>query len=454
MVTFFISVFVLLMQFLWKYIDDLVGKGLEWYVILELLFYATANLIPIALPLAVLLASIMTFGNLGEKFELVAIKSAGVPLRRMLRPIFLIVLSICIGAWFFSNTIIPVANLKFGGLYYDVRNQKPAFDLQEGIFYNEIEGYSIKIGKKEKDNETVRNVMIYDHTKGRGNSSVTVAEYGTMVRSADKRFLFFTLYNGIRYEEMVENPEYYKSQPFNKMAFKKQQFAFDLSQFNLTRTALELFGNDYRFLNSSQLIYAIDSLHTREVSKKYDVPRYLDVAYHFYDTLREDSKEIMKIGVDSFYKILHTNQSQSAAHGLSIARSSKGMLDFGLKDIEDLKKLKAKHETEFWKKITLSIACFVLFLIGAPLGAIVRRGGFGLPVVVSILLFIVFYILNVTGEKMVKELVASPITGMFLSSYVLTPVGIWLTIKSTRDSALFDPDAYKRFFKKFSKKTN
>jgi lipopolysaccharide export system permease protein len=201
--TFFIAIFVLLMQFLWKYIDDIVGKGFEWYIIAELLFFASATFVPLALPLAILLASIMAYGNLGENYELVAIKASGISFRRAMMPTVFFTMFICIAAFYFSNNILPIANLKFSTLLFDVREKKPALNINEGVFYNDIEGYVIRIGSKESDGKTIHNVMIYDHTAENGNTNITVADHGFMEKTPNKQYLIFTLYNGYKYEELV-----------------------------------------------------------------------------------------------------------------------------------------------------------------------------------------------------------------------------------------------------------
>lgn len=449
LVTFFISTLFFLIQFLWKYIDVLVGKGLEWYIIAELLLYAVPNLIPLALAMGVLLSSIMTFGNLGEKYELVSIKASGVPLRRALYPVFVFVFFVAFGSFLFANYIIPHANLKFAALYWDVKNKKPAFDIPEGAFYTDMEGYSIKIGRKDKNGRDIYDVLIYDHTKDQTNTTVVRAERGEMHSSDDKRFMYFNLYNGVRYEEMRDNPDYYETFMHNKMHFKKQEITFDLSQLDLSHTAEELFKGNHQLKNLSELQVGIDSLQKREDGIFNDMTGFVTNNYHIYDTLYPNY-------IDTFHQYTaqwrakedpNTNLVYSQA--LNLARTSKSVLENNRKLLKDMKQKKAKHLVEWHKKLTFPAACLVLFLIGAPLGAIVRKGGFGLPMVLAIVLFLVFYILSIAGEKMTKELVADAYVGMWLAVGVLTPVGIWLVSKASRDSSLFDPDAYLRAIRRF-----
>ncbi|MFA5781276.1 MAG: LptF/LptG family permease, partial [Bacteroidales bacterium] len=261
--TFFIAVFILLMQFLWKYIDDLVGKGIEWTIIAQLLFWASTTMIPLALPLAILLSSIMTFGNLGEHYELVALKSAGISLQKIMMPLIVVTVLISISAFYFSNNVLPYANLKMGSLLYDVREQKPALNVKEGIFYNGIDDYVIKVGKKDSDGKTLRNIMIYDHSSRMGNTNLTVAETGTMEMTVDKRYLIFTLLNGINYYESADRQRTKTNHPFQRTKFKEEFRRFDLSAFTLTRTNEEFFKDNYQMMNVKQLKATRDSLKKR-----------------------------------------------------------------------------------------------------------------------------------------------------------------------------------------------
>ncbi len=446
--TFFISVVVLLLQHLWKYIDDLAGKGLEWYVIVEFMVYSTANLIPLALPLAILLASIMTFGNLGEKYELVSIKAAGVSLQRAIRPLFFLVLLVSGFALWFSLEVIPVANLKWGALYYDLLQQKPAFDLKEGVFYNGIEDFSIKIASKSKDGKRINDVIIYDHRQGRGNTAVILAEYGEITQSEDQRFLFFTLYKGTRYEEMVNQQNYYRRSQFSTTKFGKQRMVFDLSDFKLTRSEEGLFKDFWKYRKLPELEAGMDSLrreiYTREIMARRNYFQF----YHFSDTMKIAPDSLSpRLALDSL--MTENKKGTAISQALNISRSGQGQVQFAKNDLMPVKYLLAKYEMVWWQKFTLAIACIVLFFIGAPLGAIVRKGGFGLPVVIAIVFFLIFFVLNMIGEKMVRELVLPAGIGMWMSTFILTPIGFWLTYKATSDSALFNTDAYLRFFRRF-----
>lgn len=437
------------MQFLWKYIDYMVGKGLEWYIIVELLMYAVPNLVPVALAMGVLLSNIMVFGNMGERYELVAIKASGISLRRALLPAFLFVFMLSVGSFLFSNFVIPVANLKFAAIFWDVKEKKPAFDIREGVFYNDIEGFSIKIGKKDKNGKDIYDIIIYDHTEDQTNGNVIAAERGEMTRSEDERFLYFTLFNGMRYEEMRSNPDYYKNFMHSTMKFDKQQIIFDLSQLDMSRTAEDLFKGNHQLKKLDELSHSIDSLKTDAQKVANEMNGFVDMNYHIFDTLRPNYIDTINRHIAEWKSKEDPNGNMVYSQALNIARTSKGVVENNRGRLKSLLQNNAKHEVEWYKKFTLPVACLVLFLIGAPLGAIVRKGGFGWPMVIAILLFLVFYIVNISGEKMTKELVAPAYIGMWMAVAVLTPVGIWLVSKATRDSSLFDPDAYIRGVRRF-----
>jgi len=449
--TFFIALFILLMQFLWKYVDDLVGKGLEWYIIFKLLFYASSTFVPLALPLAILLASLMMFGTLGEHYELVSIKAAGISLRRVMAPLIIVSLLISGIAFYFSNVILPKANLKFLSLLYDVRSKKLAFNLKNGVFYDGIEGYVIRVGKKDKDGNTIHDVMIYDHTQRQGNVSVTTAEWGRMELTPDKRFLIFHLYNGMNYEERIDVKGHERTRPFQRTAFRQQNQLFDLSTFQLTRTDESLFTKNYEMQNINQLRVSIDSMK-QEVYKLEDIyDRSVISGYTFFNKGTSppplpDSLTVFKNALllnfdrKDWYSI-----SQSAKASAISMRESTDVHD---KNIYQKSKLLHKHEIVFQKKFTFSIACFLLFFIGAPLGAIIRKGGLGMPAVVATLFFVLFWIVSFTGEKYTAEGVLPAWQGMWLAPVMLLPIGIFLTYKATVDASLLDVDSWIQFFRK------
>jgi lipopolysaccharide export system permease protein len=455
--TFFIALFILLMQFLWKYIDDFVGKGLEWYIIAQLMFYASATFVPLALPLAILLSSLMTFGNLGEKYELTAIKAAGISLRTIMKPLIIVSIFISAIAFYFSNNVMPYANLKFRSLLYDVQSKKPAVNIQEGVFYNGIDGFIIKIGKKDNDGKTLHNVMIYNHTKRMGNTNLTIAKSGKMELTPDNRFLVFTLYDGSNYEEDLSSQENMLKRPLSRTTFKEEYRRFDLSAFAFSKTNEELFKNHFQMLNLKQLIKAEDTLVKELIVKKNDFfNSFKNRFYHLtslYDTaLVLNLDTLPKLNNNLLLSSKKEDKMKIFETINNVTLSVKSDIDFWKIDFDERDEYIRRYDIEWHRKFTLSIACLILFFIGAPLGAIIRKGGFGLPVVMSVLFFVIFHILSMIGEKSSREGVLEAVQGMWLSSLVFLPVGIVLTFKATTDSPVFDGDAWKRFFKRFFSK--
>lgn len=447
--TFLISLFVLVMQFFWLYIDDLVGKGLDVFTILRLIGYVAATAVPLALPLALLLSSIMTFGNLGESFELVAIKSAGIPLLRFMMPLLIVAFLISGVAFLFANNIIPVANLKLNSLKYDIIVTKPALDIKEGVFYDKIEGYVIKVGKKDKDDSTIRNVVIYEKTFT-AQDNFLIAKSGVMRVTPDKRFLEFTLRDGWNYQE--NGNRYSTNTDFIRLGFKEYKKDLDLSSFQMNRTEDSLFRWDPKMLTVHQLNLSIDSISRlrsenlnrlkAQVKSALSFYKYEDGVWRLPDSLKNKRvKNFADIIPDS----LQFTNYERAVSSISSVKSS---IDIAQTDYSSTEQLLRKNHVEWNRKFSLSFACIVLFMIGAPLGSIIRKGGLGSPLVFAVVFFVLFHLLNTFGEKFAKQGVTSAFTGMWLSTFVLVPVGIFLTSKAMRDSQLFNKEFYYRFFKK------
>jgi len=458
------------MQFLWKYIDDLVGKGLEGDVIAQLLFYASATFVPMALPLAILLSSLMTFGNLGEHYELVAMKAAGISVWKIMRPLVILSVVISITAFLFSNYVQPYANLKFQSLLYDVRQQKLAFDITEGVFYHGIENYVIRVGEKDKDGRTIYDVKIYDHTDRLGNIKVTTAESGYMEMSPDQQSIIFTLFDGYAYTDIVSERNYRENRPFERTAFKQQRIRFDLSEFNMNRTKEDLFKSHYTMLNIKQLNLSVDSLDERFQERKDRYKSSFQRRFQNLSTLDTSAKVMKTVSAideadslslnsnqqDTLYKLkwpLITNfdkkeKTTMLDMALTAARSARDNVIFNKNDFNYQQENIRKHLIAWHKKFTLSIACLILFFIGAPMGAIIRKGGLGLPVVMAVLFFVIYHITSITGEKAAKVGDLDIVTGVWLSSIVLFPMGLFLTFKATTDAALLDVDSWKKMIKK------
>jgi lipopolysaccharide export system permease protein len=445
--TFFIALFILLMQFLWKYIDDLVGKGLEWYIIGELLFYASATFVPLALPLAILLSSIMTIGSLGENYELVALKSAGISLTKTMWPLVIVSLMLVLSAFYFSNNVLPVANLKMGSLLYDVRQQRPAFNIVEGIYYKGIDNFVIKVEKKEGDGNILRNIKIYDHTERRGNVNITLAEWGTMNTTEDERYLVLTLHNGSNYQDMLPEDSRDQSREFQRTYFDKQVRKFDLSAFALARTDEELFRSNFRMLNLTQLMHFEDSIKNAIKNREKEFITTNIGRFYFYRGIDSLSRSELHLKTDTVVPDIFKDKDVSyqrliTEQALGNIRQIKESAQLSQEELRQRKRTLARYQIEFHRKFTLSFACLVLFMIGAPLGAIIRKGGFGLPVVVSVLFFVLFHVISITGEKFVREGVMEAWQGMWMASAFLLPIAVLLTVKASTDSAILDMDSY------------
>ena len=488
------------MQFLWKYIDDLVGKGLELPVIGELMFYISLSLVPMALPLAILLASLMTFGNLGENYELLSLKAAGISLQKTMQSLIIFTILVSIGAFFFANNVLPVANLKSRSLLWDVQRQKPDLQIKTGVFYNGLAGFSIRVEEKNPETNLLKNIRIYNHTGKQGNTNVTVADSGYMKMTEDEKSLLIILYNGYSYEEVInENTKRNrkeKTYPHRREEFKEQRITIELTGFGLNRSDESLFKSNFAMLNLSQLKYFQDSLRTELSNTHSKYNSNLITSSYFKkrdlknrtkpakaDSIRtrrnininpgtknvpvaetiklEKTDSIAKITIEepvktdttfNFYEAYDSldvhNKTEVIFEAISNARNTKSYIENNNVNITSYIRRLARYRIEWHRKFTLSFACFIFFFIGAPLGAIIRKGGLGMPVIVSVLFFIFYYIITITTYKLAKETIISPFWGMWLASMILLPTGIFLTYKATTDSVILNVETYSLFFKK------
>lgn len=458
--TFGICLFIVLMQFLWRYIDDMVGKGLGIPVLAEMLMYAALSLVPMALPLSILLASLMTFGNLGERLELLAMKSAGVSLIHIMRPLIITLCFVCVGAFFFQNNVTPVAQVKLYTLLYSMRQKSPELDIPEGAFYQEITGYNVYVKTKDKDTGILRDVMIYDYSKGFDNATVIVADSGLLKTSADKLFLVLSLFNGESFENLSqrETSKNRQSVPYRRETFSSKDILIEFDA-NFTRVDDSFLQNNYAGKNLKQLTTSIDSLSTRLDSIK-TLNSGSVIASSYKRTIGKDQPKVtpedslsqgftepetpaIVLNYDSIYQA-QPPATRSALLSRAISHIETIKADYFFKAAtigEEANKLR-RHQTEWHKKFTLSFACMVFFFIGAPLGAIIRKGGLGMPVVISVLLFIFYYIIDNIGFKMGRDGIWNAWEGMWLSSAILTPLGIFLTYKAVNDSVILNSDTY------------
>jgi lipopolysaccharide export system permease protein len=447
MVTFVIVLFILVMQFLWKYVDDLMGKGLEWYVLVELLTYATASFVPLALPLAILLSSIMTMGSLGENSELVPMRSAGLGLGRILSPLFLTSSALAIGSFFFSNDLLPVANLKFRSLLWDVTEKKPTLNLKPGIFYNGIDGFSIRVQDKDPDTGMLTDVLIYDHRAAfQGNRTVIRAQSGTMRRSTDGHFLVLTLKDGHFYDEHPPAAGDKGIYPMMRGSFVEDEVRFDLSGLGLRRTDEDLFKDHYKMMTMGQLQVSEDSLLKRMDARREEQVKHLSNGLQFF---RPTTPSTLPPPPARSWNAMQASLTPEMRNGLydvamNMVRNDLSQIDRGLEELQGRQEQVSRHRIEWHRKPMLAITCIIFFLIGAPLGAIIRKGGMGLPVVFAIVFFLIFHIVSFSMEKLVIAGGIEAWPGMWVASLVLLPIGLFLTWKAATDSPLLDADAYYR----------
>ncbi len=533
--TFFITVFILLLQLMLKYFDDIIGKGLPVPVLAEFLFYFSVRITPDALPLAVLLSSLMTFGNLGEHFELSAIKSAGISLVRAIQPIFIFSVLLSIGAYYSNNYIVPAANLKALSLLYDIKQKKPSLDLKEGVFYDGIPNYSIKATKK-LDDVTLKDVIIYDHTAGQGNNRVIYADSSRMYTYMNEKYLVFELFNGNLYEEFPNTGQksnaYGPDQinQFTRNGYTEMKIVFSLSSFDLKRTKEDLFAGDYRMKSIESLGLDIDSLskgmdkvmfniyktapafYTFHLSDKLDLPaeyqpfqeaidaerkNKVDSMQNIRVPVRPDSlrnrtrpqikpvtKNVEKAGMFTFWqddteqadtkeerkrkralKYIPTDTTWQAVvaatqvpfskvttderkksiildNALRSARNVRSTVSSSTARLITMERESDKNAIEMYRKYAQAAACFTMFLIGAPLGAIIKKGGLGVPVIISIFFYILYYVLNILSIKWAREDLVPPLTAAWISNMVLFPVGLFFLRQARKDARLFDTDFY------------
>ena len=468
LMTFFICLFLVLMQFLWRYIDDLVGKGLEMHVIGELFFYAALTMVPMALPLAILLASLMTFGNLGERFELTAMKASGISLMKVMRPLIVFIALVAIGAFFFQNYVLPVAQAKMWTLLYSVRQKSPELEIPEGVFYDQIPGYNFYVEEKDRESGTLFDMMIYDVSRGFENARIILADSGHLKLADDKEHLFLQLHSGEQFENLRENSAGGNSQnqPYRRESFKLKEILLKFDA-NFNRMDESGMRNQYVGKNISQLRATIDSVTLRVDSIGAGYARdikerdYMRVPY-WRERVVDGNRVKMKqqpvameapLDMDSlFYKEKPAMVASYLSQALLKAQRVKQDYEFKSYAMDADRETIRRHGIEMQKKFTLSFACLIFFFIGAPLGAIIRKGGLGTPLVISVILFIVYYIIDNTGYKMARDGKLEVWMGMWLSSAILLPLGVFFTYKAMKDSAVFDLDAYKNVVRRLTGK--
>lgn len=452
--TFFIVLFIVLMQFLWKYVDELVGKGLEISVIAELFFYAAVSMVPMSLPLAILLASLMTFGNFGEKFELTAMKASGISLLRVMMPLIILVSSISVGAFFFQNDVLPRAQVKMWTLLFSIKQKSPETEIIPGVFNSQIPNYNVFVKDKDQNTGMLRGVMIYGVSGGGANATILVADSAHLSLTKDRRYMFLHLFNGEQFENLREQLPGDRNVPFRREEFLDKQvlIPFDV---NFNRLDDDQMRKQYVGKNISELRQTIDSVSAKvdSVGDVYAVElQMLRYGGLTKDIERGTNKPMpyrpvaMPAKVPDLDSILAAMPANQASYLLQTARRSALLkadeYEFKSLNMAEENKSIRRHQIELIKKFTLSVACLIFFFIGAPLGAIIRKGGIGTPLVISVLLFLFYYIIDNTGYKMARDGRWPVYVGMWISTAVLAPLGIFATYKAMNDSVLFSKDAY------------
>lgn len=457
--TFMICVFILLMQFVWMHIKDLVGKGVEISVLAEFFIYAVASVVPLALPLAILLASLMTFGNLGEKTELTAMKAAGVSLFRIMRPLTISIMIICGGAFLFSNYVLPRSQVKLWALIFSLRQKSPELEIPQGEFYDGIDGYNIYVRHKDSKIGMLYDMMIYDYSEGFQNATVMVADSGQIFFTEDNKHLLLRLYSGESFENLDRKQKRAtkseKNIPYRRESFAQKQLLIDFDmEFN--RYDENVLSDQHVSKNVGELLYSIDSVQVLAHQRSAEQSAVI-VESKYFGREREAKRDIETeaqgapddriYDVDTLLSKLSADERYRAANSaMEKAKVQRDQIDYNALMLNDYQRYIRRHEIELYRKFTLAFACLVFFFIGAPLGAITRKGGLGMPVVISVVMFIVYYIIDNTGYKMAREALWPCWAGMWLSSMVLLPIGIFLTYKAATDSALFNPEAWMKVF--------
>jgi len=515
-VTFFIALFVLIMQTLWVYIDDIIGKGASLGMITEFMFYLSISHFIMALPIAVLISSVMVMGNLAEHYELSSMKSAGLSLLRVMRPLMFVCAGIALFSWFTANFLTPVANLKFKSRLYDMRKQKPTLNMEEGIFNDDFDGYRVRIGEKAEDNQTIKDVFIANHvTTQKDRLNELIAKGGFMYTTADERFLVMELEDGEQFQEGNRYSGGTSKAPFVRTSFEKYIKIFDMQEFDINRTDEELFRTHYSMLSMNQLMDAIDSIDQQVIDRKETVSTYIDqyinalkpreleveatqntpkdtgaidISLSVLDSINNDS--IKKISSETLKKKAIANQTIKKVGGKYVAveknrtkttafklktKVANQKIDKPLKEYESLletfnaekrqsystkaiqharsiksnaesaqrflvktKEKRIKHVFELYSKYSFAVVCFVFLFIGAPMGALVRKGGFGYPLLIAIIFFMLFITLTLTFKRMAEAFVLPPILAVWMPNLIILPIGFFLTYKAMNDAKVFD----------------
>ena len=419
----------------WKYVDDLAGRGIEWFYIIKLMFFWSASVLPMAVPIAVLFAGIMVFGDLSESKEFAAAKSSGASFYRLIRPILIALAFISAGMFIVSNNLIPVANFKGENLLINIAKQRPTFNLQPGIFYGGIDGYSIKIGRKN-DNE-IYDIIIYNHKeRGKGNHSLVTAPSGVIKYNEGNKWMEFILFNGNSYQEYeLESKRSNNREPFLESTFEKMIIRLDMGSYAMGDLYKVSRSDEYNMLNVNQLNIAINDLYKKYRKRQNEVSNTMRNKFFGWKT-NDSSLSSSSEGYSVKNRIGQKYLFRATNNSIHLAQSNRDFMNQVENEFEWRRQIIARHFIEFHKKFAVAVACILLFFIGAPLGAIIQKGGFGLPFVISVLLFLFHYVLSIIFEKMGREWLISPFWAIWLPNIVLLPISIWMTIWAANDASM------------------
>lgn len=452
--TFFICLFIFMMQFLWRYVDELVGKGLEVGILAQFFFYSALTLIPLSLPLAILLAALMTFGNFGERYELLSMKAAGIPLLRIMRPLIILCVFISGMSFYFQNVVAPKAQMKLWTLLVSMKQTSPELDIPEGVFYSEISGYNIYVKKKDRDTGVMQDLLIYNFSDGFENARVIWASEGKMEMTSDKKHLYLHLYNGEQFENLKSQTISSKNVPYRRETFREKHIIIEFDGgFSMVDGGFLSERSDSK--NMAEISHSIDSLSFRADSIGRSMFNEIKLSIYSPQSLsKTDSIKVVKkelpsiINGDSVFNT-YTLAEKEEALANAYNQTNKLASDWGVKSIQvtDTDKNILRHKTDWHKKITLSLSCLMFFFIGAPLGAIIRKGGIGLPVVISVVIFVLYYIIDSGSTRVARSGEMNIVLGVWMSTLVLMPIGIFFTYKSNKDSVVFNAELYLGVFK-------
>jgi lipopolysaccharide export system permease protein len=460
--TFCIVTFVLMMNFVWRYIDELVGKGLDTMVIIELIGYATINMIPIGLPLAMLFAAIMTMGNLGENYELLAMKSSGMSLMKIMRPLIVVAVVISIGSFFVVNDLVPYANKKMTTIIFDIHKQKQVLEFKDGLFFNGMENMAIRVEHQDPKTGLLHDVLIYDNSDLSGNATTTTADSGYIRLSDDKRFLLVTLYNGHNYQH-TRNSNWFSKNALRHDRFDVQEARIEMEGFSYEKSDTSAMGYNSQTKNLKELQVDIDSIAqlVSEASTKSYGPLLQDNIFindiqvlNLPDSLRQSKDGYGEaLMLDSIPSLDLRSRKSIYEAAQSMAINSRSALSFDESAAKNALNQLYRCKNDWHRKLALPVSVLIFFLIGAPLGAIIRKGGLGTPIVISVCFFVVYYVISLSGEKMAKEGTWDSWSGMWISTFILSPIAVYLIIKATNDSSLLDVEWYYARYQTLKSKT-